>query len=114
MSTDVIIDVAGEFSRYPAGRYRSDGRYSGERFRQDFLVPALKKVKEQGIVTIEMDGAAGYGPSFLEEAFGGLVRKEGFTRDFLRRRLRIRTSRTNREKLIWEDIATATDDTGVA
>ena len=104
MAEDVTIDVAKDFGRFPAGRYRTDGRYSGERFREDFLVPALRKM---GTVTIEMDGAAGYGPSFIEEAFGGLVRKEGFDRETLSFRLKIITGRRNREKMIRDDIVNA-------
>ncbi len=104
MAEDVTIDVAKDFGRFPAGRFRTDGRYSGQRFREEFLVPALKK---QGTVTVEMDGAAGYGPSFIEEAFGGLVRKEGFDKDILSCRLRIVTGRGNRESMIRDDIANA-------
>ncbi len=70
-----VIRVAEDFTRFPAGRYISDGRYSGQRFRQDFIVPALKS---GDTVRIELDGALAYGSSFLEEAFGGLVRTEGF------------------------------------
>lgn len=65
------INVATDFSRYPAGRYMSDGPYSGERFRNEFLRPVLDS-KDTAI--IELDGVRGYGSSFLEEAFGGLVR----------------------------------------
>lgn len=101
---DVTIDVGRDFSRFPAGRLRSDGRYSGERFREEFLVPALRK---GGRVTVDLDGAVGYGPSFLEEAFGGLVRKEGFEKDDLLARLKIRTNRSNREKMIIDDIRNA-------
>ncbi|MCY4289621.1 MAG: STAS-like domain-containing protein [Aestuariivita sp.] len=103
MAEDTTIDVANEFNRWPAGRFRRDGRYSGERFREELLVPALKK---QGTVTIEMDGAAGYGPSFLEEAFGGLIRKEGFGKNVLSR-LNIETNRNNRKMLIREAIQNA-------
>lgn len=70
------INLALEFSEYPAGRYRSDGKYSGQAFREDFLVPALRSGEK---VAINLDGAMGYGSSFLEEAFGGLIRDEGFT-----------------------------------
>lgn len=104
MAEDVTIDVAMDFGRFPAGRFRTDGRYSGERFREEFLVPALRK---EGTVMIEMDGAAGYGPSFIEEAFGGLVRKEGFDERTLSSRLKIVTGRGNREKMIRDDIAAA-------
>lgn len=67
-----VINIARDFSRYPAGRYISDGPYNGEAFRERFLVPALRE--STGKVVIEFDGARGYGSSFLEEAFGGLVR----------------------------------------
>lgn len=69
------INISKDFSRYPAGRNRSDGRFSGEAMREDLLMPALKA----GKVAVELDGVAGYGSSFLEEAFGGLVRKRGYT-----------------------------------
>lgn len=65
------INIATDFSPEPYGRYPSDGKDNGTRFRDDWLVPGLKKF---GAVTIVMDGAEGYGSSFLEEAFGGLVR----------------------------------------
>jgi hypothetical protein len=67
-----VINVERDFSRYPAGRYVTDGPHSGERFRTEFLVPALAE-KTDGVV-IELDGARGLGSSFLEESFGGLVR----------------------------------------
>ena len=70
-ATIKIIDIGKDFSRYPAGRYETDGPFSGELFRSRFLVPALDNKKQ---ITIELDGTAGYGSSFLEEAFGGLVR----------------------------------------
>lgn len=66
-----IIDIGKDFSRYPAGRYETDGPFSGELFRTRFLVPILNNNQQ---VAIELDGTAGYGSSFLEEAFGGLVR----------------------------------------
>lgn len=69
------INIATQFSRYPAGRYVTDGPFSGEYFRDNWLIPALQNEEK---VTIEFDGARGYGSSFLEEAFGGLVRK-GFS-----------------------------------
>jgi STAS-like domain of unknown function (DUF4325) len=69
--TKTIIDIGKDFSRYPAGRYETDGPFNGELFRTKFLVPTL--VNQQQI-TIDLDNTAGYGSSFLEEAFGGLVR----------------------------------------
>lgn len=72
--TQPVVNVARDFSKYPAGRYLEDGPASGQAFRDKFLVPALKESKG---LTVELDGTRGYGSSFLEEAFGGAVR-EGF------------------------------------
>lgn len=97
------IDVARSFTSYPVGRTRSDGRYSGEAFRDDHLVPALKA----GAVTVVMDGAKGYGSSFLEEAFGGLVCRRGFEPGQLRERLVIRTKDSLLRAEIWSYIEEA-------
>lgn len=66
-----VINIGKDFSPYPAGRYVADGAYSGERFRNDHLIPAL--ISENSII-IEMDDTRGYDSSFLEEAFGGIFR----------------------------------------
>lgn len=68
------INVGQDFSRYPVGRYRADGDSNGEAFREDLLRPALVK----GAAHVLMDDAFGYGSSFLEEVFGGLIRT-GYT-----------------------------------
>jgi len=70
-SGDTMINIARDFSRAPAGRYVTDGPNSGERFRDQILIPALNK---KDTITLELDGTRGYGSSFLEEAFGGLKR----------------------------------------
>lgn len=61
-----------DFSKYPGPRYESLGDNSGERFRDSFLIPAILENDE---ICVDFDGVFGYGSSFLEEAFGGLVRK---------------------------------------
>lgn len=73
------INVASDFSRFPAGRYVDDGPYSGQSFREKHLLPAYSA---PGEVTIILDGARGYGSSFLEEAFGGLIRAGISQEDF--------------------------------
>ena len=75
-TTAKVINIARDFTRYPAGRYRTDGDYSGEAFREEFLKPVLESGRK---ATIIFDGAMGYGSSFLEEAFAGLIR-DGFTK----------------------------------
>jgi hypothetical protein len=64
------ISIAQNFSRYPAGRFRTDGPWSGQRFREEVLIPALHR----GPVTLILDGVAGLPSSFFEEAIGGLIR----------------------------------------
>lgn len=82
------ILIAKEFSRFPAGRYHpKDGDFSGERFRSEFLIPKLNNSNE--IITVILDGVKGYPSSFLEEAFGGLLRL-GFSSAELKRRLRLK------------------------
>jgi len=73
------IDIARDFSPVPAGRHASDGDYSGEHFRKSVLRPALDKYST---VEVILDNTEGFGSSFLEEAFGGLVR-DGLTADYL-------------------------------
>ena len=68
----ITISIAKDFSIYPAGRLYTDGPYSGERFRKECLTPLLKKKYEK--ITVILDGTIGYGSSFLDEAFGGVIR----------------------------------------
>jgi hypothetical protein len=75
-----IISVATDFTRFPSGRYQINGTTSGEEFRERFLIPAISN----GIRTkVLLDGTIGYGSSFLEEAFGGLVRKVNLSADVI-------------------------------
>jgi STAS-like domain of unknown function (DUF4325) len=97
----VKLNVAKNFSRFPAGRFNSDGDFSGERFRDQFLVPALSKDQQ---VIVELDGTAGYGSSFLEEAFGGLTRKALFAAKELHARLTPQSADTSLVAEIWEYI----------
>ena len=62
--------IANSFSKYPAGRFKTDGDYSGERLRK-IIEPMLR---ESDSVVIDITGTEGFGSSFLEEAFGGLIR----------------------------------------
>ena len=73
------ISIARDFSVHPGGRTPGDGPYSGEEFRETFLVPVLLASER---VIIDFDGTRGYGSSFLEEAFGGLIRK-GYSRELI-------------------------------
>lgn len=70
MPTVMKLKVS-DFTRYPGGRFKRFGPGSGEEFRDDHLLVALKSSDE---VLVLLDRVAGYPSSFLEEAFGGLVR----------------------------------------
>jgi len=93
------IYIAKEFSETPAGRYYTDGTYTGQRFREEFLYPALTKNDE---VEINLDNTLGYGSSFLEEAFGGLIREKGMTISELEEKLTITSSRKLYLNRIWQ------------
>jgi hypothetical protein len=65
-----------DFTEFPGPRKETIGSFSGERFRKEEIMPTIIK---HGIekIQIDLDGTAGYGSSFLDEAFGGLIREEG-------------------------------------
>lgn len=74
----MIIRIATDFTETPGARYRSEGDFSGEEFRDSILEPKFLEAKNKGEqLTIDLDGGYGYPTSFLEEAFGGLARKYG-------------------------------------
>lgn len=85
----VYVNIAKDFTRFPAGRYKVNGDTSGEAFREKFLEPALKAGEH---VTVNFDGTVGYGSSFLEEAFGGLVRKLKLTSEYVLEHLSLESS----------------------
>lgn len=87
--SQIEINVGSDFSPAPGGRNYSDGPNSGERFRCEFLEPNLKKYDR---VTVYLDTTEGYGSSFLEEAFGGLIRNSLFTADQLTGKLDLHSS----------------------
>ncbi len=96
--------VVADFSKTPSGRYPKDGPDNGQDFREKFLVPTFKESER---VSVVLDGAAGYPSSFLDEAFGGLVRKEGISGAALHERLLLKCHEAELERyvsLIWRYI----------
>src|SRR3990172_10415973 len=79
METDQLsVIVAKEFSMTPGPRYRSEGDFSGQQFREDLLRPRfIKALETNKKLFVDLDGTEGYLTSFLEEAFGGLAREFG-------------------------------------
>lgn len=95
------ISIASDFSRYPAGRYKSDGPNSGERFRDDILLPLIRAGKR---FLVRLDGTLGYGSSFLEEAFGGLVRVHSIPPERIRQLATLESSDKSLILEIWKYI----------
>lgn len=70
------IRIATDFSPTPGTRYVKDGPDSGEKFREEVLIPRYLASNQSDLV-VELDGVEGYPASFLEEAFGGFARRFG-------------------------------------
>lgn len=75
----MTIKISQEFTDTPGPRYKKDGQFSGEEFRESILLPKFKDILNNNNenLIIDFDGGYGYPSSFLEEAFGGLARKFG-------------------------------------
>jgi hypothetical protein len=101
------IRIVEDFHPFPAGRYVGDGDGNGTRFREEFLLPYLKSGQE---VIVDLDGAPGYPSSFLEEAFGGLVRSS-MSPEVIRRLLKLHASRSYERYVgrIWNFIDQAAE-----
>ena len=68
-------DFAKEFSPIPGPRSEDIGPYSGERFREEVL---KKHFEENEPIEIDISGTElSFGPSFLSESFGKIVREYG-------------------------------------
>lgn len=96
-----MINVARDFSPFAAGRYYTDGPYSGEKFREEILLPSLAKNDH---VVVDLDGTLGLGSSFLDETFGGLVRA-GLRLSDLKRRLEVKCRIKSYEDRAWQYIS---------
>ena len=72
------IDVARDYTPFLGGRYVTDGPGNAEDFRKKFLVPLLQNGES---AIIDLEGVFGFPASFFDEAFGGLVRDEGYPAD---------------------------------
>ena len=101
MNNPYVVNIGKQFSRFPAGRYAKKGPASGEEFREKVLVPLLDEGAQE--IIVELDDAIGYGSSFLEEAFGGLIRA-GATLQDLKQHLRVKSTVRVYVDRIWRYI----------
>jgi len=61
--------------KYEGPRFIRLGPYSGEEFRKKHLLPWLNTLEEGDVSVFDFEGTKMYSPSFLEESFGGSIRK---------------------------------------
>lgn len=86
---NTVFSIARQFSPNPGPRFRRQGAHSGEALRSK-LVSLLDNTP--GVLVIDLDGTKGIGSSFLDEAFGGLVRWEKKSKVDLFKRLKFRST----------------------
>ena len=67
----ITIKIATKWSKSPTGRYLQDGKSNATSFRKEFIHGPLASGER---FFIDLDGTDGYGSSFLDEAFAGLIR----------------------------------------
>jgi hypothetical protein len=78
MTTGVVGLKILEFTRTPGPRKKNEGHGSGEEFLEAYLLPRFLEAQRSGsTLHVDLNGAAGFPTSFLEEAFGGLAREFG-------------------------------------
>lgn len=99
--TPFVINLVKDFHKTPYGRYEEiDGDGAGDRFRKLILAPALRQHDK---VHVDLDGYNRYGRSFLDEAFGGLVRVENFTPEQVLEKLTYSHSKVKTIELLIKD-----------
>ncbi len=104
----ITISVAKDFSSSPGPRYKREGDFSGEQFRNSILEDKVKQcISTNTKLLIDLDGTAGYGTSFLEESFGGLIRVCKFDYSII---VKILTFKSDEEPYLIEDINAYMED----
>lgn len=99
---ELILTISKDYTKTPGPRNEREGSFSGEVFRKDILSPKLNyAISNKRILLVDLDGTAGYGTSFLEEAFGGLIRNEGLTLQQVKKHL---TLKSDEEPYLIDDI----------
>jgi len=99
---ELKLIVITDFSTTPGPRYEHEGNFSGEIFRNVCLAPKLKEAIDKNFTLfIDLDGTAGYGTSFLEESFGGLIRENGYIEQDILHNISLKSEE---EEYLIEDI----------
>jgi hypothetical protein len=103
MNTIDRLSIAEEFSRTPGPRSKKEGPFSAEEFWEKLVSRFENAMKTGGKLLIDMDGAAGYGTSFIDGTFGGLARQ--YTTDVVKQFLDVKCDQdTVILEEVWENI----------
>jgi hypothetical protein len=98
----LTLVISTDFSSTPGPRHIREGDFSGESLRKDILAKKLQQaIDENTQLFIDLDGTSGYGTSFLEEAFGGLIRIDGYSYETIRDHIKLKSEE---EEYLLEDI----------
>mgnify|MGYP003337759669 CR=1 FL=1 len=109
MKMDLV--VSDEFYRRPLGRYKTQGTYTGEAFREGILLSKLSTLPPDEKLLIDFTGVTMNGSSFLEEAFGGLVRAHGYSYEILKNKIILKfPRRPSLEEKVWQYIIDAENE----
>jgi len=86
----IIVKIAKDFSRTPGPRYIKEGKWSGELLRTEKFYNIFNDaINNNKMVVVDLDGTIGYGTSFLEEIFGGLIREHHLDYDQILKHLEL-------------------------
>lgn len=86
----MTISIAKDYSAFPAGRVPEDGDFDGQTFREEILLPKLKEAIDEGAqLLVSLDDLQSCGSSFLDSAFGGLIRYDGIAKHELERTMKV-------------------------
>lgn len=98
----IDIKISKEFSPTPGPRYIHEGKFSGELFRKEILFPKVDLALKNNVpFQVDLDGTAGYGTSFLEESFGGLIRIHNLSYDKI---IKLMTLISDEEDYLIDDV----------
>jgi hypothetical protein len=81
-----------DFSSFPGGRFKRYGDDSGEQFRDEVLVKALACGET---IEIDLSEIFAYQPSFLDEAFAGLIKLGIITAEDFKEKFVFKADRAN-------------------
>ena len=80
--TLIICEISPKY-QYQGPRYRDLGDASGQEFQEEHLIPWLDSLNGNETAIIDFKGTKVFSPSFLEECFGGAIRKNSKNKEKL-------------------------------